>query len=336
MLMHAFIPAAGASAQTHFYFGANAGAMLGILDWDTSAIAKYISSIPSYHNYAYEQAEFSISPLGGIIMGYSTRRFAFETGAELLLNVQEATGLKKTVADAAYAAVARYTYSSIIVPLIMRINFAAKPSFRFGMSLGPYFSFPLGEIERTLEGAKIFKAPDALPGAVSYLTQPVFVGARFGLHTEFNAGKKGAIMINVDFHRELTSGVRASMLLDSMLSPNGMASISNREEKISILNGMRVALGYKYRIQLSGAAAHAGAGAEEGVDAAAQAEMREALKNPTRYYMIVGGQTEGPLTVSDLRGLAERGLIDKDSYLWKKGLADWAKADTFEELSILF
>ena len=60
------------------------------------------------------------------------------------------------------------------------------------------------------------------------------------------------------------------------------------------------------------------------------------MKNPTRYYMIVGGQTEGPLTVGDLRGLADRGLIDKDSYLWKKGLSDWAKADTFEELSVLF
>ena len=255
MLVYAVVPAAKIGAQTHFYFGANAGAMLEILDWDTSAIAKYISGTPSYHNYAYEQAEFTIAPLGGVLMGYSTRRFSFETGAEFLINLQEVTGLKKKVTDTAYAAVARYTYSSVIVPLIMRVNFAAKPSFKFGLSFGPYFSFPLGDIERTLEGAAIFKAPDAKPGMTSYLTQPVFVGARLGVHLEFNAGKKGAIMVNVDFHRELTSGVRASMLVDSMLSPNGMASISNREEKISILNGARVAIGYKYKIQLSGASA---------------------------------------------------------------------------------
>ena len=60
------------------------------------------------------------------------------------------------------------------------------------------------------------------------------------------------------------------------------------------------------------------------------------LFDSARYYMIVAELTEGPFAFSDIASLIGRGLLTKESMLWKKGMINWEPAANFQELSPLF
>jgi formylglycine-generating enzyme required for sulfatase activity len=50
------------------------------------------------------------------------------------------------------------------------------------------------------------------------------------------------------------------------------------------------------------------------------------------WYASVNGAKKGPLNRADLDAMFITGEINKKSYVWKKGMADWAEAETVQEL----
>jgi hypothetical protein len=47
------------------------------------------------------------------------------------------------------------------------------------------------------------------------------------------------------------------------------------------------------------------------------------------YYVLIGSEQKGPLTLDQLRGLPLHG----DTLVWRQGLKDWSPAATFPEIS---
>jgi len=56
----------------------------------------------------------------------------------------------------------------------------------------------------------------------------------------------------------------------------------------------------------------------------------------SKYYVAVDGNSTGPYDVKKLQEMADNGQLKKDSLVWKKGMADWVRADSVEELKDLF
>ena len=55
---------------------------------------------------------------------------------------------------------------------------------------------------------------------------------------------------------------------------------------------------------------------------------------PARTYRaMVGGQQQGPFTVEQLVGMAERGEIDASTLVWQQGMADWQALSAVDGLS---
>lgn len=52
----------------------------------------------------------------------------------------------------------------------------------------------------------------------------------------------------------------------------------------------------------------------------------------SKYYVAVNGQSSGPFDLKTLETMVEKGEFNKDCLVWKKGMADWVKAETVEEL----
>lgn len=52
----------------------------------------------------------------------------------------------------------------------------------------------------------------------------------------------------------------------------------------------------------------------------------------SKYYVAVNGKSSGPFDLKTLETMVEKGEFNKDSLVWKKGMADWVKAETVEEL----
>lgn len=53
----------------------------------------------------------------------------------------------------------------------------------------------------------------------------------------------------------------------------------------------------------------------------------------TAYHVAVDGKATGPFEISVLAQMAAAGLLTADSLVWKKGMAEWAKAGTVDELA---
>ena len=51
-----------------------------------------------------------------------------------------------------------------------------------------------------------------------------------------------------------------------------------------------------------------------------------------KWYVSVNGTKEGPLNKAEVEAMLEAGKITRKSYVWKKGMADWVKAETVPEL----
>lgn len=56
----------------------------------------------------------------------------------------------------------------------------------------------------------------------------------------------------------------------------------------------------------------------------------------SKYYVVVNGQSTGPFDIKTLQQMADNGEFVKDSLVWKKGMADWVRADSVDELKDLF
>ena len=54
------------------------------------------------------------------------------------------------------------------------------------------------------------------------------------------------------------------------------------------------------------------------------------------YHIAVNGQATGPFDISVLAQMATTGQLTADSLVWKNGMAQWAKAETIDELKNLF
>ena len=54
------------------------------------------------------------------------------------------------------------------------------------------------------------------------------------------------------------------------------------------------------------------------------------------YHVAVNGQATGPFDISVLAQMATAGQLTADSLVWKKGMAQWAKAGAVDELKNLF
>lgn len=67
-----------------------------------------------------------------------------------------------------------------------------------------------------------------------------------------------------------------------------------------------------------------------------QAEQTPPPVPVSKYYIAVDGNSTGPYDVKKLQEMADNGQLKKDSLVWKKGMADWVRADSVEELKDLF
>lgn len=54
------------------------------------------------------------------------------------------------------------------------------------------------------------------------------------------------------------------------------------------------------------------------------------------YHVAINGQAAGPFDMTSLTQMAANGQLTGDSLVWKKGMAQWAKAGTVDELKSLF
>jgi len=87
------------------------------------------------------------------------------------------------------------------------------------------------------------------------------------------------------------------------------------------------------------AAAVAAEAAERAATAAAEAAeraaaaAREAAKLQISYIVAVGGRQTGPYSYDELRQLATRGQLTRNSLVWKEGMQQWAAAGTIAELT---
>ena len=54
------------------------------------------------------------------------------------------------------------------------------------------------------------------------------------------------------------------------------------------------------------------------------------------YHIAVNGQATGPFDIATLTQMANTGQITADSLVWKNGMAEWAKAETVDELKAMF
>ena len=54
------------------------------------------------------------------------------------------------------------------------------------------------------------------------------------------------------------------------------------------------------------------------------------------YHVAINGQAAGPFDISVLAQMATSGQLTADSLVWKKGMEQWAKAGTVDELQGIF
>ena len=56
----------------------------------------------------------------------------------------------------------------------------------------------------------------------------------------------------------------------------------------------------------------------------------------TLYHVAINGQAAGPFDMNTLQQMVASGQFTPDSLIWKNGMAQWAKANTVEEIKQLF
>jgi hypothetical protein len=329
-------------AQQRLFFGLSAGAALNLpSDWETSAIKRWVysgnvsnvdSGSQSYYSFVYEQYDYSaLSPSFAFSFGYASPHFSLRTGFDLFVNYNENFLLRRSLSSAA-SAIVTYKYTSLHLPFMFDYYPIAKEKFKLGFQLGAYVSFPLGDVEKHVNGRDIFDTSYTPPSqdiayrqppmvnATKLIAQDMTGGVQFGIIAGLQIAGRGEVVLDIAYKRELFNGVN-SMLGSVVTSASGSATIDDAERKLMIMSGIRLLLGYRFSLNLKG---RAGGGAGGGAEAL--------TSNSIRYYVMVAGRAEGPLGINDLARLAENGLINAGTLLWKKGMTNWSAAESFEEL----
>lgn len=54
------------------------------------------------------------------------------------------------------------------------------------------------------------------------------------------------------------------------------------------------------------------------------------------YFVVIGGKSEGPMTIAALGDLVAQGRVTGQSLIWKEGMANWQAASGVNELAGLF
>ncbi len=55
-----------------------------------------------------------------------------------------------------------------------------------------------------------------------------------------------------------------------------------------------------------------------------------------QYHIVINGKADGPHSLSDIAAMIGNKQIDKDTMMWKNGMASWATAQTVTEVADLF
>jgi len=55
-----------------------------------------------------------------------------------------------------------------------------------------------------------------------------------------------------------------------------------------------------------------------------------------QYHVVINDQQSGPYSIEQIKLLIKKGMISKESLVWKEGMADWGNIKEQEELDILF
>ena len=55
-----------------------------------------------------------------------------------------------------------------------------------------------------------------------------------------------------------------------------------------------------------------------------------------QYYAAIGGSQAGPFGLDQLRQQAASGSLNRDTLVWKQGMAGWTKAGEVAELGAVF
>lgn len=299
---------AGISAQSAFIFGVEAGAALNVVDYDRLAIRDYKIKYEMEDVLGFQAMQTTIGPpiIAAIFFGFDVSKYAgFRTGIDFYINVKDE--FATTLYD---KKVMTYKYSFLTIPLLANIYFLNTRLFRMGVSLGPYFSIPLGDIERT--------APEygTKPAQSGSIPQNYAAGFQAALLSELKL-PKGAITLSIGYNRDLWTGYKPMIFSSDTTIPN-----SSYEQKLTIFQGIAVKLGYKFSI-LMGAPA-------------AEKDESDGNDDQPVYYRVVGTEAEGPLSINDLKSLYQRSILRKDTQLWKDGLGNWQEAQSFPELGAIF
>jgi len=112
----------------------------------------------------------------------------------------------------------------------------------------------------------------------------------------------------------------ATAMEDAAKNPSGTAA-----------GGIGMGMGFAMANQMGQAMAAGSQGA-----AAAREATPPPLPTETVYYAALGGKRAGPFSMEELKARQQKGEIGKNTLVWKKGMANWAKAGTVEDLKPLF
>lgn len=88
-------------------------------------------------------------------------------------------------------------------------------------------------------------------------------------------------------------------------------------------------------IALGGAVGNNIAGTMNGMMGGVNQQVPPPIPTVT-FHVAVNGQAAGPFDMNTLSQMANAGTFTKDSFVWKAGMPQWAKADTVVELKTLF
>ena len=56
----------------------------------------------------------------------------------------------------------------------------------------------------------------------------------------------------------------------------------------------------------------------------------------TSYHVFINQEQKGPFNIEQIKLMISQGQLSKDTHIWKEGMANWEKAETFDELKGIF
>jgi predicted Zn finger-like uncharacterized protein len=74
---------------------------------------------------------------------------------------------------------------------------------------------------------------------------------------------------------------------------------------------------------------------DEGAPAAVVGSTRAVSSGDPEWYLLLGEEQVGPMTVADVEALVRRGDANGDTYAWREGLADWQPVREISALAAL-